>query len=121
MKKINRLSDYHHSLEGGGITKLKLKYDFMHELSIVQNILEITEKEVLKAKATKVEQIDLDVGMLSGIEMQALLFAWEACVPGTVLAGARRQIRRIPAKAKCVQCENIFDTQNFFDPFCQAF
>lgn len=86
----------------------------MHELSIVQNILEIADQEVKKAKAGKVDNIDLVIGMLSGIEMDAFLFAWDACVPNTILATAQRNINRVSAKAKCLVCNYIFETDDYF-------
>ncbi len=88
----------------------------MHELSIVQNILEIANHELEKANAGKVEEIDLDIGMLSGIEMEAFLFAWKACMPDTILANAKRKINRIPARAKCSDCKTVFDTNDFYAP-----
>lgn len=86
----------------------------MHELSIVQSILEIVDQELKKANAEKIERIDLDIGFLSGIEIDALLFAWEACVPDTILANAERKINRIPAVAKCTVCSHEFKTDDYF-------
>ena len=88
----------------------------MHELSIVKNILEIADYEVKQAGAAEVHQIDLEIGILSGIEMDALLFAWEACVQDTILATAKRNINRIPAKAKCMTCQTLFETDDYFTP-----
>ncbi|MBT8220408.1 MAG: hydrogenase maturation nickel metallochaperone HypA [Bacteroidia bacterium] len=86
----------------------------MHELSIVQNILEIANNEVKKVNAHKVDQIDLQIGYLAGVEMDALLFAWNACVPETVLANAERIIHLVPAKAKCTNCKAEFETEDYF-------
>ena len=86
----------------------------MHELSIVQNILEIASQEMKKAKAEKVDQIDLDIGMLSGIEMDAFLFAWDACLSNTIMATTKRNINRIPAIAKCSACSHVFETEDYF-------
>ena len=95
----------------------------MHELSIVQNILEIADQEVKKARAKKVDEIDLDIGILSGIEMDALLFAWEACIPDTVLEKANRNINRISAIAQCTDCNHQFETKDYFAqcPACGDF
>ena len=46
----------------------------MHELSIVLGIVDIADEQVRKAHARKVDSIDLDVGTLAGIEMEALDF-----------------------------------------------
>ena len=86
----------------------------MHELSIVQSILEIADSEVRKVQAHKVDQIDLDIGRLAGIEMDALYFAWDACVPETVLADAKRVVHHIPAKARCSDCAVEFETADYF-------
>ena len=86
----------------------------MHELSIVQNILEIAITEVKKVNAARVDQIDLDIGQLAGVEMDALLFAWNTCVPETVLANAERIIHHIPARAKCTNCKVEFETEDYF-------
>ena len=88
----------------------------MHELSIVQNILEIADREVRNALGNGVEEIALDVGSLAGIEMEALSFAWQSCVPHTVLEGARRTINIIPAEAKCRTCLHTFSPKDHFDP-----
>ena len=69
----------------------------MHELSIVHNILQIAIEEVNKTNAVKVDQIDLDIGILSGIEIEALDFAWRACTKNTVLEGAKRNIFKVDA------------------------
>ncbi len=87
----------------------------MHELSIVMGIIDIAKKELEKAKLSKVETIELDIGTLSGVEFEALDFAWKMAVNDTVLENAERKINRIEAKAKCVSCGHIFKTRSVFD------
>ena len=67
----------------------------MHELSIVLSIVDIADEQVRKTGARQVEQIDLDIGALSGVELDALDFAWDAGVKDTVLEKAQRNINRI--------------------------
>lgn len=86
----------------------------MHELSIVHSIIDIAEKEVKKAGAKTVDAIELEIGTLAGIEMEALDFAWQAGVPHTVLANAERTIHRIPARARCSNCGNEFELPEWF-------
>jgi len=87
----------------------------MHELSIVMGIINIAKAEVKKANLKKVDEIELDVGTLAGIEFEALDFAWQMAVQDTVLATAKRKINKIEAKAKCISCEHIFSTKSVFD------
>ena len=110
------VNDYYHPDEINGLHNFKQKLNPMHELSIVHHILEIATQEVKKANAVSVDQIDLDIGVLSGIEMEALLFAWDACVPNTVLSGAKRQINRIPATSQCLVCQHEFEVNDHFAP-----
>jgi hydrogenase nickel incorporation protein HypA/HybF len=88
---------------------------YMHELSIVMGIIDVAKKELAKAKLDRIETIELDIGTLSGIEFEALDFAWEMAVSDTVLENAERKINRIQAKAKCVSCGYTFNTNSIFD------
>ena len=87
----------------------------MHELSIVLSIVDIANEQVRKARARKVDSIDLDIGTLAGIEMEALDFAWDAAVNRTVLAKAKRHINHIQARARCLDCGEVFEIQQLFD------
>ncbi len=97
----------------------------MHELSIVMSIVDTVEKEREKQQADTVESIELDIGMISGVEMEAFYFAWEAGVRKTKLEKTRLKINRPPAKAKCTECGQTFVATSSFDacpecenPFC---
>ncbi len=94
----------------------------MHELSIVTNIIEIAERETHKANARAVQKIELDIGVLSGIEMQAFDFAWEQAVPDTVLAKAGRKINRLAAIALCEDCRHRFEAESLYElcPRCEG-
>jgi len=95
----------------------------MHEFSIALSIVDIAEKEVKKHKATSVERIELEIGKLSGIEPQALDFAWEFAVNDTVLEKAKKEIHYIKGKAVCLECSGEYDLENIFDecPFCHSY
>ncbi|HVZ26149.1 MAG TPA: hydrogenase maturation nickel metallochaperone HypA [Sediminibacterium sp.] len=87
----------------------------MHELSIVMSILEIAEIHAAGAGAESVEAIELEIGCLSGIEMDAFEFAWKQAVKNTLLAGAVRTIHRIPGEAICPECSGRFPVQSVLD------
>jgi hydrogenase nickel incorporation protein HypA/HybF len=88
----------------------------MHELSIVMSIIDIAERQASQAKATCVDEIELDIGTLSGIEFEALEFAWMEGVRRTILENAVRRINRIEASADCIDCGNSFPVQHYYDP-----
>lgn len=87
----------------------------MHEVSVVLSIVDIADQEVRKAKAERVDSIELEIGTLSGVEMEAFDFAWEISVKDTVVENAERKIHRTRAKARCADCGHIFYTRTLFD------
>ena len=94
----------------------------MHEISLVRSILEIAWEQAQKAQAQRIEAIELDVGMLAGVEWHALDFAWQAVIPGTVLEQADRIIKRIPGRARCLECGQEFGVDQLYHtcPACSS-
>lgn len=95
----------------------------MHELSIVMSIVDLAEKQVQQAGASQVESIELEIGELAGIEMQALDFAWSSAVRHTVLENAERIILSVNGKARCLECEREYEMHTLYEqcPRCQSF
>ncbi len=95
----------------------------MHELSVALNIVEIAHEQVLAHNANSVDRIELDIGTLSGIEMDAFLFAWEEAVANSVLQKAERIIHQIDAKARCTNCELEYDVAELYQacPGCKEY
>ena len=95
----------------------------MHELSIALGIVKIAEDETSKAKASKVTKIELEIGVLSGIEIDSLNFIWEFAVKDSILELAEKEISIIPGKGKCVDCDTEFDMENIYDccPNCNSY
>jgi hydrogenase nickel incorporation protein HypA/HybF len=88
----------------------------MHELSLVMGIIDLASMEAKAHGAPEVEEIVLDIGELSGVEIESFDFAWTEGVKGTILEGAERKINRIPGKGKCLDCETEFSLQQYYDP-----
>ena len=95
----------------------------MHELSIALGIVKIAETETVKAKAKKVDLIELEIGTLAGVEFESLDFVWPSAVKETVLEHAVKKINIIEAKGKCIDCDTIFKIKNIYDscPKCNSF
>lgn len=95
----------------------------MHELSIAMGIVDLAEKEAKKAGAKVIEVIELEIGTLSGIEIEALEFAWPVAVKGSVLENAKKIIERPEGKARCSRCGLEYSIENLFDscPECNCY
>jgi hydrogenase nickel incorporation protein HypA/HybF len=78
----------------------------MHELGLMQHIVETCGAE---ARGAKVERITIEVGALSGVMPEALAFCFEVCIEGTPLAGSRLEIVRLPGRARCRGCGAGFE------------
>lgn len=76
----------------------------MHEMSLMESVLEIVEDEARRAGATSVKAVRLDIGELSHVEPEALRFCFEAVVDGTIAAGAVLEIVRVPGAGWCLDC-----------------
>ncbi|MBW4621707.1 MAG: hydrogenase maturation nickel metallochaperone HypA [Cyanosarcina radialis HA8281-LM2] len=84
----------------------------MHEVSIVQKALEIALEQA--QGATKIHALKLRVGELSGVVPEALEFAFEVVVQGTIASEARLEIDRIPVVCHCSTCNLDFQPANLF-------
>jgi hydrogenase nickel incorporation protein HypA/HybF len=92
----------------------------MHELSIVMSIIDIATKQAVEAGSDRIEEVEIDIGTLSAVEMDAFDFAWEQGIKETLLANAKKNINRIEAKGKCMECGTEFRMENIYDacPVC---
>lgn len=92
-------------------------------MSIALSIVKIAEAEAKKAQVRNFAAIDMEIGTLAGIEFDALDFVWTAAVQQTVLEKAEKRIKKIPAKARCGDCEIVFPIHFIHDncPECGSF
>jgi hydrogenase nickel incorporation protein HypA/HybF len=88
----------------------------MHELSIAMNIVEIAEENARKEGAKVVTEIELEIGTLSGVVLEALEFAMDSAIKGTMLENAKVVIMTVNGRAKCAECGNVFETDTPFEP-----
>jgi len=94
----------------------------MHELSIAQSIVELAESVAEKEKADSVQSINIEVGDLSGVVLDALEFAMEMTVKNTKLENAAINFLKITGKADCKKCNIQFETDNLLAicPKCKS-
>ncbi len=88
----------------------------MHELSLAGGIVRVVEDAAAREHFTRVSQLRLEAGALSGVEVHALRFALEACAPGTCLEGAEIVIDQPPGTAWCMRCSTSVEIQSRVDP-----
>ena len=85
----------------------------MHELGIARNIVAIVGDA---AKGRRVRRVTLDIGKLSGVMSDAIMFCFETIAQGTALEGATLEIRQIEGRARCNTCGTEFAAETLFTP-----
>lgn len=88
----------------------------MHELSIAQSIVELAELQAKEHHATEIEELELEIGTLAGVEIQSLDFALQSSVKGTMLNKAKVVRHDIEAEGRCGDCGNVFPVDTLFSP-----
>lgn len=76
----------------------------MHELSIAMSIVDIAQEEA-ERRDVKVDAVHLELGPLSGVVAEALLFSYGMACVGTRLEGSRLVIKEVPIEVYCPACK----------------
>ena len=77
----------------------------MHEISIVESILEVAEEKAREANSPSILVIKLRLGQFTAIAREALDFAFEVARQGTLAEHARLEIEVVPMVLHCVVCD----------------
>jgi hydrogenase nickel incorporation protein HypA/HybF len=85
----------------------------MHELSIAHSILAIAENAVPGNSNAVVTNIGLQIGELSGIEIESLEFAFSVIKADTIFQNAELNIQIIKGEAACTDCKTIFPLNSY--------
>ncbi len=95
----------------------------MHEFSLSLNIIDIATEYAIRENAVEVREVEIEVGELSGVVREALEFALESAVKGTLLENAECHIKIIKGKVRCNQCHFEFETDNLYAecPECHSY
>jgi len=76
----------------------------MHELSLLLVLAEQVQAEAHRHGARRVLAVELRIGLLAGVDADALAFAFPLAMAGTAAAHARLHITWLPAIARCCGC-----------------
>ncbi|RUL88771.1 hydrogenase maturation nickel metallochaperone HypA [Tautonia sociabilis] len=96
----------------------------MHELSIAESLISAAVEAIEGGEtgtAPVVEEVHLRLGVLAGVEAEALRFCFEVAAEGTPLAGSRLVIEEVPVLIYCSSCrreEQLPGVQGFSCPRC---
>ncbi len=94
----------------------------MHEMAIAEGILKIAFDCAEENFSKKINRITLQIGEMSGVEIEALNLSFEVLTKKTIAEGAELEIKKIPIVGECNKCGKIFHVEhyNFFCPECDG-
>lgn len=87
----------------------------VHELSIACSLVKAAVLEAERHCIKRVVRIDVVLGALAGVEMDALLFCFPAVARGTVCEGASLDIHIEPASGRCERCGTVTPVEDMMD------
>ncbi|MCL6628178.1 MAG: hydrogenase maturation nickel metallochaperone HypA [Armatimonadetes bacterium] len=81
----------------------------MHELSAVQNILQIVLEEAAKARAKRITRVVVKVGKWSTFVPSAIRFYFNILAEGTPAEGAHLEVDVVPISYRCQECDCVYE------------
>ena len=92
----------------------------MHELTVIENIMEIAFQVARENELSHINTINLDVGKMQHLNEGIMQHGFDAAKEGTTAGGASLILNWLPVKLKCNECEHIFTSADmkFFCPNC---
>ena len=95
----------------------------MHELSIAHSILSIAKNALPENSKAMITAVRIQVGELSGIEIDSLQFSFSIIKADTILENASLDIEIIKGEATCISCNLHFHLQAYGNtcPVCNGY
>ncbi|OIO69739.1 MAG: hydrogenase maturation nickel metallochaperone HypA [Zetaproteobacteria bacterium CG_4_9_14_3_um_filter_49_83] len=87
----------------------------MHELSLCESVIELIEEQARQQCFERVKTVRLEIGALAGVEIEAMLFSFDAAARDSLAEGAKLDIIRIAGLAICPVCEKQVEVSARFD------
>ncbi|MCK5790475.1 MAG: hydrogenase maturation nickel metallochaperone HypA [Ketobacter sp.] len=88
----------------------------MHEMSLCESVLQIVEEEAARQRFSKVKWLQLEIGTLAGVEVEAMRFCFDAVSRNSVLEGAALDIVQPVGQAWCMQCAKTLSLRERYQP-----
>ena len=84
----------------------------MHELSLLEGVRDILEREAESQQFRQVKKVTLSIGALSCVELDALRFAFDVVMKDSIAADAQLVLETEPALGRCRHCAQEMTMQS---------
>ena len=94
----------------------------MHEMSIVQSLVELCEKNLNENGGGEIKEIVVKVGRLSGVEAHYLQSCYDVFRQGTVCENATLTLNIQDVVVECAECgfSGVLEQNHFICPKCES-
>jgi hydrogenase nickel incorporation protein HypA/HybF len=89
----------------------------MHEIAIAASIIEAGQVEAGRRSGSRLVCIGVRIGVLSGVDNDALEFAFNALTAETDLSGLKFEIQSSQRRNRCLKCGSEFES-SIYNPSC---
>jgi len=88
----------------------------MHEMSLCESILKIVQDQAASQKFERVITVYLELGVLSHVTPEAMLFCFDIVTKDSLADGAKLEIHQAPGQAWCLGCEKNVKIEKWGQP-----
>lgn len=92
----------------------------MHEISLLESVLETLETQARQQHFTQVKQISLEIGALSCVAADALRFGFDVVMKGSLAENAELLIVEVAGQGRCSKCGELVELETLHDPCSQC-
>lgn len=91
----------------------------MHEVSIALGMIDELKRIARENNATKITDVKLKIGRMTGIVTDSLIFAFDAIkLEHPLLSSAVISIEEVPLVYECIECGKAFQSDDAYFPSC---
>ena len=89
-------------------------------MSLCESILQVLEVQAKSQQYSKVKTVWLEIGVLAGVETEALRFCFDVVMQGSIADCAHLEIIEVPGQAWCMPCSRNVTVGQLYDlcPHC---
>ncbi len=88
----------------------------MHEMSLVEGVRELIEEAAAREGFSRVKQVRVEIGQLSGVEREAFEFCFDIVMKDGIAAGAQLEVVATPGRGRCPACGRETALAVVYDP-----
>ncbi len=83
-------------------------------MALAEGVLQLIEDAAHQQEFKKVTTVWLEIGQLSGVEIEAMSFCFDAVTRDSIAAGARLEIIALPGSGWCMACSETVPMTELF-------